>query len=96
MRAKLKKAFVYLRRKVFKPYIRGFFMRMIVFYQRHLSRHTCLYTPTCSEYAKRAINNYGVIVGILMGSWRLLRCNPLSKGGYDPVPEKRFKLKWVI
>ena len=96
MRKKLKRFFRLLRRKVFKPFLRGLCMRMIVFYQKHFSKHTCLYQPTCSEYTKRAINDYGVILGICMGIWRLLRCNPLSKGGYNPVPEKRFKLKWVI
>ena len=71
-------------------------MRLIVFYQRRLSRHTCLYTPTCSEYTLQAINNRGVILGILAGIWRILRCNPFSKGGYDPAPERLFKLKWVL
>ncbi len=71
-------------------------MRLIVFYQRHFSRHTCLYEPTCSEYTKRAINNLGVIRGIILGAWRIMRCNPFSKGGYDPAPENRRKLKWVI
>lgn len=70
-------------------------MRLIVFYQRHLSRHTCLYTPTCSEYTLRSINNTGVIAGSLLGLWRILRCNPFSKGGYDPAPENHFKVKWV-
>ncbi|MDE6869020.1 MAG: membrane protein insertion efficiency factor YidD [Clostridia bacterium] len=70
-------------------------MRLIIFYQKYLSHHTCLYEPTCSEYTLRAINNHGVILGILLGSWRLLRCNPLSKGGFDPAPENYFKLKWV-
>ena len=96
MRKKLKKCYKFLRKKVFRPYIRMLLMRLIVFYQRHLSRHTCLYSPTCSEYMKRALNNHGVIIGLLMGIWRLLRCNPLSKGGYDPVPENYFKLKWVV
>lgn len=73
-----------------------FFMRLIVFYQRHLSRHTCLYEPTCSEYTLRAINNRGVFLGIIAGIWRILRCNPLSKGGYDPAPERLFKFKWVL
>ena len=95
MRRKLKKWYKLLRRKVFKPFIKMFLMRLIIFYQRHLSRHTCLYSPTCSEYMLRALNNHGVIIGLIMGSWRILRCNPLSKGGYDPVPENYFKLRWV-
>lgn len=88
----LKKA----RRKVFKPVFKMLFMRLIVFYQKNFSRHTCLYEPTCSEYMKRAINNKGVIAGIILGIWRILRCNPLSKGGYDPPPERFFKYKWVL
>ena len=39
----------------------------------------CLYKPTCSEYTKRCINNLGVVRGILLGAWRILRCNPLSR-----------------
>ena len=93
---KLKKWYKLARRKVFKPFIKMFLMRLIIFYQRHLSRHTCLYSPTCSEYMLRALNNHGVIIGLIMGSWRLLRCNPFSKGGYDPVPENYFKLRWVV
>lgn len=96
MRQKLKKFLKNARRKVFKPYFKMFFMRLIVFYQRHFSKHTCLYEPTCSEYMKRSINNKGVIRGILIGSWRLLRCNPFSKGGYDPAPERKLRLKWVL
>ncbi len=71
-------------------------MRLIIFYQRHLSRHTCLYEPTCSEYTLRSINNLGFFAGIIAGTWRILRCNPLSKGGYDPAPENHFKVKWVL
>lgn len=96
MYKKLKKFWRKARRKVFKPFLKMFFMRLIVFYQRHLSRHTCLYQPTCSEYMKRSINNKGVILGILLGMWRILRCNPFSKGGYDPAPEKYFRYRWVI
>lgn len=96
MLASLKKFIKAVRRKVFKPYIKMLMMRLIVLYQRHLSRHTCLYEPTCSEYTKQALNNKGVIIGSLLGLWRILRCNPLSKGGYDPAPEKYFRLKWVI
>lgn len=93
---KIKKAIKKARRKVFKPYFRGALMRLIVFYQKNLSRHSCLYEPTCSEYAKRVLNNKGVILGLILTLWRLLRCNPFSKGGYDPAPEKYFALKWVI
>ena len=50
----------------------------------HLGSH-CKYYPTCSEYTKQAIKKYGVFKGILLGFWRILRCNPFSKGGYDPV-----------
>lgn len=91
----LKKFYKTLRRTVLKPVIKIFLMRLIIFYQKHLSRHTCLYEPTCSEYMLRCINNKGVILGVILGVWRLLRCNPLSKGGYDPAPEKYFALKWV-
>lgn len=71
-------------------------MRLIIFYQKHLSSHTCLYQPTCSEYMLQAINNRGFILGAAAGLWRILRCNPLSKGGYDPAPERLFVFKWVL
>ena len=63
---------------------------LIRFYQKFLSplkwRTHCIYTPTCSEYAVQAISKYVIIKGILLSVWRILRCNPFSKGGYDPVP----------
>lgn len=96
IRELLKSNLRYLRRRVFKPFLRGICIRMIVFYQRRLSRHTCLYSPTCSEYTKRCINNYGVIAGILLGAWRILRCNPFSKGGIDPAPEVFWKKIWLM
>ena len=46
---------------------------------------SCRYTPTCSEYAMEAIDRYGAIRGGLMAAWRILRCHPFVKGGYDPV-----------
>lgn len=94
--SRFSKALRVLRKKFFRPYIKIALMRLIRFYQKHFSRHTCLYEPTCSEYTLRAINNRGVILGILAGSWRILRCNPFSKGGYDPEPERLFKKKWVL
>lgn len=94
--ARLRAVYKKLRRTVLRPFIKTACMRLIIFYQRYFSHGTCMFTPTCSEYMLRAINNHGVIVGILLGSWRILRCNPLTKGGYDPVPENFFKVRWVL
>ena len=58
-------------------------------YQKYLSplKHTkCPYYPTCPQYGLEAIEKYGAFKGGLMAIWRILRCNPFSKGGYDPVP----------
>jgi putative membrane protein insertion efficiency factor len=52
----------------------------------------CRYEPTCSTYAAESIRRFGAARGTLLAGWRLLRCNPLSHGGFDPVPE-RFTLK---
>ena len=71
-------------------------MRLIRFYQKHISRHTCLYYPTCSQYTLESINNNGVILGILLGAWRILRCNPFSLGGYDPAPLSYLKKRWLL
>ena len=70
--------------------MRVIFIKMIRFYQKYLSAlkgmPACKYTPTCSQYAVEAIEKYGTLKGGLMAAWRILRCNPFSKGGYDPVP----------
>lgn len=52
----------------------------------------CRYEPTCSAYAVESIERFGAARGALLASWRLLRCNPFSHGGFDPVPH-RFTLK---
>jgi putative membrane protein insertion efficiency factor len=49
---------------------------------------TCKYLPTCSEYAIEALKRRGVIVGGALAAWRILRCNPFARGGYDPVPHR--------
>ena len=92
----MKEFFLKMRRTLFKPYLKAACMRLIVFYQRHISRGTCMFTPTCSEYTLRAINNNGVVLGILLGLWRIMRCNPLTKAGHDPAPENFFKVRWVL
>ncbi len=48
-------------------------------------KRICMYHPTCSEYTKEAIMKYGSFLGIVKGAFRILRCNPFSSGGYDPV-----------
>jgi len=64
----------------------------IRFYQRHISpgiSPACRFEPTCSHYAYDAVDTYGAARGAIMAAWRILRCNPLNDGGFDPVPERR-------
>jgi len=64
-------------------------------YQRLVSPalpRRCRYEPTCSAYASQSIRRFGPIRGLLLACWRLLRCNPFSHGGFDPVPD-RFTLR---
>lgn len=71
-------------------------LSIIRFYRKHISPHLpamCRYYPTCSCYAIEAIETHGAFRGFLLALWRVLRCNPLSKGGYDPVPPKHGKKK---
>ena len=71
--------------------MKRFLLMCIRFYRRNISPHKggpcCRYSPTCSQYAITAIERYGALKGGLMAAWRVLRCNPFSKGGYDPVPD---------
>lgn len=66
-------------------------LAMITFYQRAISPSlpaSCRFQPTCSHYAYDAIDAHGIVRGTAMAVWRLLRCNPLNDGGYDPVAER--------
>ena len=50
----------------------------------------CKYYPTCSQYAVQAIQRFGILRGLVLAGWRLLRCNPFSHGGFDPVDDQRL------
>jgi putative membrane protein insertion efficiency factor len=72
--------------------VKSIALATIRFYQRHVSpgiHPTCRFQPTCSQYAYDAVERYGAVRGSLMSIWRILRCNPLNDGGYDPVPDRR-------
>mgnify|MGYP002560403572 FL=1 len=69
-------------------------IKLIELYRKNISPlkiPCCRFTPTCSAYAIEAIQKRGAFVGTLLSIWRILRCNPLCKGGYDSVPEKKGK-----
>ncbi len=66
-------------------------IKIIYFYKKHISDWLCdkgihcKYEPSCSEYTIQAIEKYGALKGVFLGIKRILRCNPFSKGGYDPL-----------
>jgi len=73
-----------------------FFIWLIRGYQKNISPYlgsNCRFRPTCSQYTLEAIQIHGAFMGLIYGFYRILRCHPLCKGGYDPVPEKKRKLK---
>ena len=72
--------------------LRAAVLAPIIAYQRLVSPaipRRCKYEPTCSRYAVDAIRRYGALRGLVLAGWRLLRCNPWSHGGYDPVEAQR-------
>jgi len=74
--------------------MKSFLIYIISLYQKYISPYKgtrCPYFPSCSEYGKQAISEHGAIKGFFMAFWRILRCNPFSKGGFDPVPKKKMK-----
>ena len=66
-------------------------VKLIDFYKKNISlwleskNIKCKFYPTCSEYTRQAIEKYGALKGLILGIYRVLRCNPFSKGGYDPL-----------
>ena len=68
--------------------IKRFLIWLILFYKKYISpmkTTKCPYFPSCSDYGLEAIRKHGVMKGGLLAVWRILRCNPFSKGGYDPL-----------
>ena len=69
------------------------------FYRKFISpvlKSNCIFQPTCSAYAIEAIKKRNVFIAFFLIVWRILRCNSLNKGGYDPVPDSPSKKKWVF
>lgn len=70
-------------------------IKLINLYRRYISPakgySSCRFIPTCSAYAIEAIETHGALKGTALAIYRVLRCNPLCKGGYDPVPPRRTK-----
>jgi len=74
-------------------------LKFIRFYQKNISPYKpqcCRFTPVCSEYARQAFEKHGFFGGLVLSVYRILRCNPLCKPGYDPVPEKIFGKTKII
>jgi len=76
-----------------KRFLAGLLLAPIHAYQRFISPalpRRCKYYPTCSAYAIEAVREFGLVRGTILAGWRLLRCNPLSYGGYDPVEAQKL------
>lgn len=79
-----------------EPFVLGWLTRLsaglIRFYQKAISPYlgaNCRFRPTCSQYALEALLTHGLIRGWALAVWRILRCHPFARGGYDPVPPAR-------
>lgn len=72
---------------------------IIKLYKKYISpglNTGCIFTPTCSIYAIEALEKRGLFMGIILTVWRILRCNSLNKGGFDPVPDSNKVKKWLL
>lgn len=79
--------------------LNNLFIRLVNFYRKRVSSSlptSCIYTPTCSAYALEALIKHRFFYAIFLIIRRIIRCNPLSKGGFDPVPDSKKTLKWLI
>lgn len=76
-----------------KALVRGMATAPISLYRRFISPaipRRCKYHPTCSSYATQSIREFGILRGLVLAGWRVVRCNPWSHGGYDPVERQRL------
>lgn len=73
--------------------LKALYLLPVRFYRKFLSplkpAGSCRYIPTCSAYAMEAVEEWGIIAGTGLALWRILRCNPFGKGGFDPVPKRK-------
>ena len=81
-------------------FLRSIYLLPIRYYKRFISIFTgngCIYTPTCSSYFYQAVSKKGIIVGTILGLFRIIRCNPFCRGGFDPVKENyKNNRKWLL
>ncbi len=74
-------------------FLRRVYLLPVSLYRKFISplkpMSSCRFTPTCSRYAVDAVMEWGIVIGTLMAVWRIMRCNPFSAGGEDPVPTRR-------
>lgn len=77
--------------------VRRIFLIPVKLYRKYISPAkgvpTCRFTPTCSAYAVEAVMEWGIVAGTVLAVWRIVRCNPFSKGGYDPVPRCPWRIR---
>ena len=79
--------------------IKKFFIFLLKGYRKFISpilKSNCIFTPTCSQYAIEAYQKHNIFTASRLVLWRLLRCNSLNKGGFDPVPDNKKNKKWVL
>lgn len=79
--------------------MKSLLIKIIKLYKKYISSGLntgCIFTPTCSIYAIEALEKRGLFMGIILTVWRILRCNSLNKGGFDPVPDSNKVKKWLL
>ena len=80
-------------------FVRKAYLLPVLLYRKYFSglkgAPTCRFSPTCSAYAVEAVMEWGIVVGTVLAAIRVIRCNPFSRGGNDPVPRKEDFLEKI-